>query len=179
MPDRLHFVQQFITVSCTCSKSNSSAKDLHADGLPREGTHARRGVCRACRRNKSNAGVRQCNEQLTCQGCARGFVTANKSRKSHAGFAGSFLLFDVWTCCAWRTRGKRRGDPDARESQDIPLKRRGGMMRQQIMKQKMRAAEYIDRSGLANARRMKCTPCIKCLVSRSLIWHSSLKLLRA
>lgn len=53
VPDRLHSVRQFITVSCTCSESNSSAKDLHADGLlPREDPRARARV-RACRGARS------------------------------------------------------------------------------------------------------------------------------
>lgn len=55
MSDRLHFVQRFITVSCTCSESNSSTKDLHADGLPREDIEV--SVCRACEGNKSNDGA--------------------------------------------------------------------------------------------------------------------------
>lgn len=58
MSDRLHFVQRFITVSCTCSESNSSTKDLHADGLPREDTRPiGASVCRACEGNKSNDGA--------------------------------------------------------------------------------------------------------------------------
>lgn len=108
-------------------------------------------VCRACRRNKSNAGVRWCNEQLTCQDCARGFVTANKSRKavqdSPAVFFYSILgQPDVRTCCVWRTREKYRRGPDARES-GYSINRgkgRGGMMQQQVMKQKMRLVKYID-----------------------------------
>lgn len=78
MSDRLHFVRQFITVSCTCSKSNSSTKDLHADGLPRRGYTAYRGLV------ESVARVREINQTMAqrtinVSGAARGFVIANKS----------------------------------------------------------------------------------------------------
>lgn len=101
MVDRLHFVWQFITVSCTCSESNSSTRKIcmPMDCLVKAHTLASASVCRACRRNKSNADVRWCNEQLTCQGCARGFVTANKFRKavqdSQAVFFYSILDYEL------------------------------------------------------------------------------------
>lgn len=64
-PVWLRFMQQFITVSCTCNESNSSMKDLHADWLASWGyTIVQASLCLFCERNESNGrgvGGEQCN----------------------------------------------------------------------------------------------------------------------
>lgn len=108
MSDRLHFVRQFITVSRTCSESNSSAKDLHADGLclariytlvaeARVCASGVRARARTLERNKSSAGVTTEQRTINVSGLyARGFVTAKTNRaRGRARSAGIVFFYSA------------------------------------------------------------------------------------
>lgn len=116
-------------------------------------TLASASVCRACRRNKSNASVTMVQRTINVSGLRERLCYGKQIPQSRAGDSPAVFFYstlgqlDVETCCAWRTRRKCRGVFDARESgysiKRAKKKRNDATANHET---KTRAVEYSDRS---------------------------------